>query len=75
MNLTLSVEERVVKKARKAAEGLGMSLNQAVRRFLEELAGSDSAERDIAELRELSAHGGGHSGGWHFDRNEIHERP
>ncbi len=74
MNLTLSVDERVVKRARKAAEGMGMSLNEAVRRFLDDLAGADSAERDVAELRELSARAEGHSRGWHFDRSEIHER-
>jgi hypothetical protein len=53
---------------------MGMSLNQAVRRFLEELAGDDSIDRDIAEINELSAHAGGHSRGWRFDREEIHER-
>jgi hypothetical protein len=54
---------------------MGMSLNQAVRRFLEELAGDDSAQRDLAELAELSARSGGRSRGWRFDRDEIHERP
>jgi hypothetical protein len=74
MNITLSVDERTVRKARKAAESLGMSLNQAVRRFLEDLAGSSSAEGDIAELRELSARSGGHARGRRFDRDEAHER-
>jgi antitoxin component of RelBE/YafQ-DinJ toxin-antitoxin module len=74
MNLTLSIDERIVRKARKAAASMGMSLNQAVRRFLEELAGDDSIDRDIAEINELSAHAGGHSRGWRFDREEIHER-
>ena len=74
MNLTLSVDERIVRKARRAAESMGMSLNQVVRRFLEELAGSQSAEREIAELRELSARSGGRSRGWRFNREEIHER-
>ncbi len=74
MNLTLSVDERVLRKARKAVQGMGMSLNQAVRHFLEDLAGSDSAERDVAELRELSARADGHSRGWRFDREETHDR-
>jgi len=52
-----------------------MSLNQAVRRFLEELAGGDSADRDIAELTELSERSEGRSRGWRFNREEIHERP
>jgi antitoxin component of RelBE/YafQ-DinJ toxin-antitoxin module len=74
MNLTLSVDERIVKRARKVAEGLGMSLNEAVRRFLEELAGEESADRDVAELRELSERGRGRSKGWRFNRDEVHAR-
>ena len=75
MNLTLSVDERIVRKARKVAENMGMSLNEAVRRFIEELAGSHSVEGDIAELLELSARSGGHSRGRRFSRDEAHERP
>jgi hypothetical protein len=53
---------------------MGMSLNQAVRRFLEELAGADSVETDIVEMNELSSRSAGHSQGWRFDREEIHAR-
>lgn len=74
MNLTLSVDENTVREARKAAESLGMSLNEAVRGFLAELAGGISAERDVEELEELSGRSGGHSRGWRFDRDEIHDR-
>ena len=74
MNLTLSADERLIKRARKAAESMGMSLNQAVRRFLEELAGEQSADAELAELSDLSARSGGRSRGWRFDRDEIHER-
>ena len=74
VNLTLAVDERVVKRARKAAESMGMSLNEAVRRFLDELAGADSAERDIAEIEALSKRSRGRSRGWRFNRDEIHER-
>lgn len=75
MNLTLSVDEKIVRKARKAAESLGISLNEAVRRFLVELAGGDSADQDIAEIRELSARSGGDSRGRRLDREELHDRP
>ena len=74
MNLTLSVEEKIVRKARKAAESMGMSLNEAVRRFLVELAGGDSAEQDIAEIRELSMRSEGDSRGQRIDREGLHER-
>ena len=75
MNLTLSVEEKIVRRARKAAESMGLSLNEAVRRFLVELAGGDSAENDIAEMRDLSKRSGGDSRGQRIDREELHERP
>ncbi len=74
MNLTLSVDERLVKRARKRAEAMGKSLNQLVREYIELLAGNDEAEREIQELRKLSSHSRGRSRGWRFDRDELHER-
>jgi hypothetical protein len=74
MNLTLSIDKRVLERARKAARSLGKSLNQVVREFLEELAGSSSAEDDVEELLRLSKESKGHSRGWVFNREEIHER-
>jgi hypothetical protein len=74
MNLTLSIDERILKRARKVAASMGMSLNQAVRRFLEDLGGDDSVGNDIAEMNNLSAGSGGRSRGWRLDRDEIHER-
>ena len=72
MNITLSIDEQVAARARKRAEALGKSLNQMVRDYLQKLAGGDDPERSIEEFRQLS--GKGHSRGWRFDRNEIHER-
>ena len=74
VNVTLSIEEKTVRKARKVAESLGLTLNQAVRQFLEELADGRPAEDDIRELERLSEESGGHSHGWRFNRDEIHER-
>ncbi len=55
---------------------MGKSLNQVVRDYLEALTAEDgtSREREIEELRRLSAEGGGRSHGWRFDRDEIHTR-
>ncbi len=72
MNVTLSIDEHLVARARKKAEALGKSLNQVIRDYLERLAGSDDPERSIEEFKRLS--GSGHSHGWRFDRDEIHER-
>jgi uncharacterized protein DUF6364 len=73
MNITLSIDEQLVARARKRAEALGKSLNQAIRDYLQTLAGADDAERSIDEFKRLS--GRGHSRGWRFSRDEIHERP
>ncbi len=75
MNLTLSIDERLVKEARRAARARGKSLNQLIREYLEQLTARDNPKRDVEELRRLSAEGRGRSRGWRFNRDEIHERP
>lgn len=72
MNVTLSIDDQLVERARKRAAALGKSLNQVIRDYLEKLAGSDDPERSIEEFERLS--GQGDSGGWRFDRDEIHDR-
>ena len=72
MNVTLSIDEQVVARARKKAEAMGKSLNQLVRDYLLKLAGGDDPERSIEEFERLS--GRGDSGGWRFNREEIHDR-
>ena len=72
MNVTLSIDEQVVARARKKAKALGKSLNELIRDYLQKLAGGDNAERSIEEFERLS--GRGHSRGWRFNRDEIHER-
>ena len=73
MNVTLSIDEQTVARARRTARTLGKSLNQLIRDYLETLAGGDDPERSIEEFKRLS--GRGHSRGWRFDRDQIHERP
>lgn len=72
MNVTLSIDGHLVARARKKAEALGKSLNQLIRDYLEKLAGGDDPERSIEEFKRLS--GRGHSRGWRFDRDELHDR-
>jgi hypothetical protein len=71
VNVTLSIDERVVARARKRAEALGKSLNQLIRDYLQTLA-DDDPERSIEEFKRLS--GRGNSRGWRFNRDEIHDR-
>jgi hypothetical protein len=72
MNITLSIEDQLVARARKKAAALGKSLNQLVRDYLQTVAGGDDPEGSIEEFKRLS--GNGHSQGWRFNRDEIHER-
>ena len=62
MNLTLSVDEQLVERARKVARAMGKSLNELVREYLRNLADDEDAKRDIEELRALSRRGKGRSG-------------
>jgi hypothetical protein len=72
MNVTLSIDEQLVARARKKADALGKSLNQLIRDYLQRLTGEDDPERSIEEFKRLS--GRGNSRGWRFNRDEIHDR-
>jgi hypothetical protein len=77
MNITLSIDERLLQRARRKAEAMGKTLDQLVREYFERLTGNDDddAERDVAELRRLSRESGGHAPRGRFNRDELHERP
>jgi antitoxin component of RelBE/YafQ-DinJ toxin-antitoxin module len=72
MNITLSVDEQLVERARKNADAMGTSLNQLVRDYIKKLARVEDTERIIEEFEKLS--GKGDSGGWRFNRDELYER-
>ena len=75
MNITLSVDEQTVEKARRVAKAMNKSLNQLVREYLEQLANRDQVERDIAEFRALSEqHASKSPTGWKWNREEIYDR-
>jgi antitoxin component of RelBE/YafQ-DinJ toxin-antitoxin module len=75
MNLTLSVDERLVEEARKVASAMGKSVNQLIRDYLEQLTSTASPQETIEELHRLSEESKGNSRGWKFNRDEIHIRP
>ena len=54
MNLTLSVDDEVVRQARQIAEATGTSVNQLVRDYLAQLAGKTDHEADAREIERLS---------------------
>ena len=72
VNITLSIEDQLVNRARKKAKAMGKSLNQLIRDHLQSIVGGEDPERSIEEFKRLS--GKGHSRGWRFNRDEVHER-
>ena len=73
MNVTLSVDDRVVAEARRIAALRGTSLHQLVRDFLSELTRVDVAESAIAQLDTLWAEERYRSQGT-WTREQLHER-
>ena len=74
MNITLSVDEQVASRARQAAQKMGKSLNQAVRDYLEQLAGGARRGQQWAEFEERCLQSGAKLDGWKFDRDEANTR-
>jgi len=74
MNITLAIDDDLVKSAREVAGAMGKSLNQVIREYLEHLTDRDRVERDMEELERLSLEGGGSSGGRRWSREDIYDR-
>lgn len=74
MNITLSVDEQVAQHARDAAEKMGKSLNQAVRDYLEQLAGSARRGQQWEQFEARCLQSSARLDGWHFNRDEANER-
>ena len=72
MNITLSVDDRLISDARKVAAEMGKSINQLIREHLEQLTQQQKAAEDFEEFVSLS--GQGNSGDWKFNRDELYER-
>lgn len=75
MNVTLSVDPALVERARQLAARQGMSLNQMVRRLLEEATAVSSRETLLSELERLWAEDSGDSAGRTWTREELYDRP
>jgi hypothetical protein len=74
MNVTVSIEDSLLKRARAHARRRGISLNQLIRDFLEHLTSDSSPETIVEELDRLWTEHEGASGGWTFNRDELHDR-
>jgi antitoxin component of RelBE/YafQ-DinJ toxin-antitoxin module len=74
MNVTFSIDDEVIRRARRRAEVLGTSLDQLIRDYLEQVVGNANPNEDAAEFEKLSRLAQGNSSGWKFNREEVHER-
>lgn len=73
MNLTISVDEALLEKARKLASRRGTSVQELLRAHLEALVGQSSGKTVAEELLDLLQNQGGHSGGRRILREEAYE--
>ena len=74
MNITLSVDEQVAQRARKAAQNMGKSLNQAARDYLEQLGGGAQRGEQWAQFEARCLQSNAKLNGWTFIRDEANTR-
>ena len=76
-NLTVTVDERILKRARIKALEQGTSVNAVVSEYLERFAGMGSTATALAEFLEFAERSHASSGPegrtWH--REELYDRP
>jgi hypothetical protein len=72
VNLTLAIDEKVLEKARERAKRLGTSVQEVVRRHLEEFGGLGSSSAAADELLQLMEEFPGDSKGKRFKRDDAY---
>jgi hypothetical protein len=75
-NLTVSIEETLLRRARIRALERDTSVNALVRDFLEDLAAQTPPQEGIQAILELAqrSHSGSGQAGRNWTRDELHER-
>ncbi|MCC6609248.1 MAG: ribbon-helix-helix protein, CopG family [Burkholderiales bacterium] len=74
-NLTITVDDDLLKRARLKALAQGSSVNAVLRQFLEQFAGADEARQAaIDDVLALSRASKANSQGRRWTRDELHER-
>ena len=76
-NLTVSIDDDVIRRARLRALERGTSVNALVAAFLERYAGPDPGSEALAAFLDLAEAAGGGSGeaGRTWTRDELYDRP
>jgi len=74
-NLTITVDEEALKRARIRALEEGTSVNALLKAFLESYAGVSRSQRAaVREILSLSERSQSRRGGSRWSRDELHER-
>ncbi|HYQ18856.1 MAG TPA: hypothetical protein VEQ58_23935 [Polyangiaceae bacterium] len=73
MNLTLAIDDTVLERARERAKRLGISVQDVVRRHLEEFGGVSSSSTAANELRRLMEEQPGDSRGQSISRRDAYD--
>ncbi len=75
-NLTLAIDEYVLRRARIRAMRQGTSVNALVRDYISRLAGESEAADGAAEFLQIVSDGGASSGpsGRTWTRDELHDQ-
>ena len=72
MNLTISIDDRILDRARALARRRGVSLQDLLRRYLESIAGERSREDVADELNRLMRNSPGRSKGRSISRDDAY---
>lgn len=74
-NLTITIDDEVLKRARVRATEQGTSVNAVLRDYLEQYAGTRSAQAQaLANLLALSERAGSRKGRRAWSRDDLHQR-
>jgi hypothetical protein len=73
MNVTLSIDEKLLERVREKLRATGKTVNQEIREHFQHLVGED--EQLESDLEFLDSYSGlGDSKGWKWNREEAYER-
>jgi hypothetical protein len=73
VNITLSIDEDLVERAREKLRATGKTINQEIREHLQHIVGDD--EQLVSDLEFLEKNSGlGDSKGWKWNREDAYER-
>jgi hypothetical protein len=73
MNLTITVDEKLLQDARALARKRGISLQDLLRAYIESLVGARTGQQVADELIGLMRRSGGRSGGRRLTRDDAYE--